>query len=96
MSGGRRLFLDLQVTYRHGKPSIAYLNFSGAPDRRAARTDEVQKGVLVDYLADGSPMGIEFIHPSAISLEEAVNIVQQVTGEAVPAEELAPLHYGAA
>jgi uncharacterized protein YuzE len=51
----------VQVTYRRGKPLAAYIYLSGRRGRKSVRTEEFRPNLLVDYAADGSPMGIEVL-----------------------------------
>ncbi|HET9982023.1 MAG TPA: DUF2283 domain-containing protein [Longimicrobiales bacterium] len=83
--------LSLQITYRKGQPFAAYIYLAGRPGQRSARTVEVSPEVLIDYAADGTPLGIEIISPMHVSAEE-VNRAFDVLGLSRPsAVELAPL-----
>jgi uncharacterized protein YuzE len=61
---------SVQVTYRKGKPFAAYIYLKRRPGQKAARTEQVSSEVLIDYAADGSPLGIEIVSPGHVSLEE--------------------------
>jgi hypothetical protein len=41
-----------------------------APGTKTARTEEVSPELVVDYGPDGSPLGIEIISPTHVTLEE--------------------------
>lgn len=51
----------VQVTYRGGKPLAAYIYLSGRKGRKSVRTEEFRPNVLIDYAADGSPLGVEVL-----------------------------------
>ena len=55
----------LQVTYRKGHPFAAYLYLSRATSERSLRTEATADGLLVvDFAADGNPIGIEITAPA--------------------------------
>ena len=78
----------LEVTYRHGSPLAAYLYLPRMPEDAAARTEEVAAGLLVDYAADGRPIGIEITRPGATP---AARINAVLTSLAQPPMEEADL-----
>lgn len=61
---------SLQVTYRQGKPFAAYLYLPHAPGTKSARTEEVTEDLLIDFAADGTPLGIEIVSPGDVTVEE--------------------------
>lgn len=61
---------SLQVTYRKGRPFAAYIYLQAGPGQKSARTERVSPEVVIDYSADGTPLGIEIISPGHVSLEE--------------------------
>jgi hypothetical protein len=58
----------LEVTCRKGKAMAAYLYLPRNSGDRAVRTAKTAPGMLVDYAADGRPIGIEFMSTTAIHL----------------------------
>jgi uncharacterized protein YuzE len=83
--------LYLQITYRHGKPFAAYISFPHPPGTRSVRTEQVNPELVVDYAADGSPLGIEIVSPGHVSLAE-INAVFDNLGISRPAaSDLEPL-----
>lgn len=84
--------ITLQVTYRRGEPFAAYIDLNGEPRGRTVRTEEVTPELLIDYSADGEPVGIEIVTPQAVSLDEIFAAFDRL-GLPRPAEsELRPLH----
>jgi len=61
---------SLQVTYRKGKPSSAYLHLSHQTGEKSAKTVPSLDGLLVvDYAKDDKPIGVEITAPIAVPLE---------------------------
>ena len=60
---------NLEVTFRKGKPFAAYLYFPRAPGVKSAKTEDFGSGLLVDYQADGSPIGLEITAPKQVTLD---------------------------
>jgi len=82
---------SLQVTYRKGKPFAAYIYLAHAPGTKSARTEQIGPELLIDYAADGSPLGIEIVSPGYVSEDEIVAIFDRLGLERPSAAELAPL-----
>jgi uncharacterized protein YuzE len=82
---------SLQVTYRKGKPFAAYIYLAHAPGTKSARTEQIGPELLIDYAADGSPLGIEIVSPGYVSEDEIVTIFDRLGLERPSAAELAPL-----
>lgn len=83
--------VSLQVTYRKGKPFAAYIYLPRAPGQKSTRTEEVSPELLIDYAADGSPLGIEIVSPGYVT-EDEINRAFDILGIGRPtAAELAPL-----
>lgn len=80
----------LEVTFRNGKPLAAYLYLPRLAGDLSARTEKQKSGIIVDYAADGRPIGIEIPSPRGVSLEDINRIVSQVDEPAQP-NDLAPL-----
>src|SRR5438309_812885 len=53
----------LQVTYRNGQPFAAYYCPPGVRRRKSARCEEMKPGLVIDFAADGSALGIEILEP---------------------------------
>jgi uncharacterized protein YuzE len=82
---------SLQVTYRKGKPFAAYIYLAHAPGTRSARTEQIGPELLVDYAANGSPLGIEVVSPGYVSEDEIITIFDRLGLDRPSAAELAPL-----
>jgi uncharacterized protein YuzE len=83
--------ISLQITYRKGKPFAAYIYLAHKPGTKSARTEQVGPELLVDYAADGTPLGIEVVSPGFVKEEEITAAFERLGLEPPPTHELAPL-----
>lgn len=81
----------LEVTYGQGKPVAAYLTLPRQPGDRAEETRRFGHGLLVDYAADGRPIGVEITSPSVATLADLNGLLAQLGEPPLGAEEWAPL-----
>lgn len=81
----------LEVTYRHGKPLAAYWYLPRRQDDRAVRTEPAEAGLLVDFAADGRPIGIEITSPGSTSIQSLNRTLQSLGIDAINEAELMPL-----
>lgn len=84
--------LEVQVSYYAGRPLAAYVSFPRKTRPKVSRTVEARPGILVDYDAKGRVMGVEIVHPTAVSLDDVAEVVREAAGESIPLDDLAPLH----
>ena len=82
---------DLQVTFRGGRLMAAHLHLRKELKANVARTKRESDGMLVDYDAQGAPIGIEFVAPSKISLEKINSLLRSLDQDAASNDELWPL-----
>ena len=83
---------SLQITYRKGRPFAAYLHLSHRTGERSARTEATRDGLfVVDYAADGSPIGLEITAPRAVSIEQINAVLERIGEGALGEQELRPL-----
>jgi hypothetical protein len=81
----------LEMTFRNGRPWAGYLHLAPKRGDKSARTEKRAPGLLVDFAADGRPIGVEIVSPSVVTLE-SLNLVLSELGEAAATEaELRPL-----
>jgi hypothetical protein len=75
------------VTYRKGRTFAAYLSLSHPTGEKSARTVASPDGLLVvDYAANGRPVGVEITAPQAVPLERLNQLLAEL-GEAPLAEQ---------
>ena len=83
--------LTVQVTYRKGEPFAAYIYLAAKPGQKSARTEDVSPDLVIDYAADGTPLGIEIVSPGFVTLDEIHAVFDRLgLGRPEPLE-LAPL-----
>jgi hypothetical protein len=83
---------SLQITYRKGRPFAAYLYLSLVTGERSARSEASADGLLiVDFAADGQPIGIEITAPGAVTLERINDLLSRLAQQPLPEAEFAPL-----
>jgi uncharacterized protein YuzE len=83
--------LSLQITYRKGKPFAAYFYLPRVPGTRSVRTEAISPELLIDYAADGSPLGIEIVSPGYVTEQEIVAAFDRLGIQRPSAADLAPL-----
>ena len=83
---------SLQITYRKGRPFAAYLSLSRVTGERRARTEASADGLLiVDFAADGRPIGIEITAPGAVTLDRINDVLRHLAQTPLPEVEFDPL-----
>lgn len=83
---------SLQITYRKGQPLAAYLYLSQRSAEKSASTMASSDGLLVvDYAADGRPIGIEITAPEAVSLDRVNALLRELGEPPLPEEDFKPL-----
>ena len=83
---------SLQITYRKGRPFAAYLYLSRTTGEKSARTVASADGLLVvDYAADGRPIGVEITAPEAATLDRVNALLADLGQPALREEEFRPL-----
>lgn len=81
----------LEVTYRHGRPLAAYYYLPRAKRAKSVRTRRVEPGLIIDYAADGAPLGIEITAPSKLSMAALNRVLKQLGSAPIRREDFAPL-----
>ena len=81
---------SLEITFRSGRPATAYLTL---PRRRGDRADRTipHGAFVVDYAADGRPIGIEIESVSPAVVPRLKRLLTELGVTGVGAEVLAPL-----
>jgi len=81
----------LEVTCRSGRPLAAYLYLPRTRCDKSDHVEQVGAGLLVDYTADGKPIGIEITAPAQIDVAELNQVLVHLHAPAVTNEDIAPL-----
>lgn len=82
----------LQVTYRQGRAFAAYYYLPRGPSDKSVRSLPVESGLVVDFAADGSPIGIEITDPSSLTVEVFNRVLDRLGLPSATARDLQPLH----
>lgn len=85
----------LEVTYRNGKPLAAYLYLPRRDGDTAARTEPAGAGLLIDFAADGRPIGIEITSPRSLTLDALNAVLERLALPPAAAADLNPLNVAA-
>jgi hypothetical protein len=83
---------SLQITYRKGRAFAAYLYLAHGTGEKSARTEASPDGLLVvDYAADGRPVGVEITAPDAVTLERLNGLLARLDQPPLAEAEFRPL-----
>ena len=83
---------SLDVVYaRNGRVDIAYLNLEHPLGARVHRTERPHPWMLIDFARDGTPLGIEFVDPSAVDEGAVSAILRRLGVPDLGPDELKPL-----
>jgi len=81
----------LEVTFRRGRPLAAYLYLPRAPGDKSDHVEQAGSGLLVDYTADGKPIGIEITAPTQVSTAELNRVLASIQAPGLTDQDIAPL-----
>jgi uncharacterized protein YuzE len=81
----------LEVTYRRGRPLAAYYYLPRQDGDTSVRTERLDGGLLVDFSADGRPIGIEISSPSRLDLQALNKALMRLGQQPARPEDMAPL-----
>lgn len=81
----------LEVTFRKGKPLAAYLYLPRKPNTKSVKTEDFGYGLLVDYQADGVPIGLEITAPMKVTLDQINVVLDRLNLPLLEPQELTPL-----
>jgi uncharacterized protein YuzE len=79
------------VTYRRGRPLAAYYYLPRQDGDTSVRTERLDGGLLVDFSADGRPIGIEISSPSRLDLQALNKALMRLGQQPARPEDMAPL-----
>ena len=82
---------SLQVTYRRGKPLVAYLRLPRRGRAKSVHTREMGPGLLMDFARDGKPVGLEIVSPDRVTVRQINRALRSVGLGPVGPGELSPL-----
>lgn len=83
--------ISLQITYRRGRPSAAYIYFDAAKHARVERSEEIAPEIVVDYDSDSNPIGVEIVSPDSTGVDEILRVFDRLGITRPDSSELDPL-----
>ena len=83
--------ISLQVTYRKGRPSAAYIWLDHRLGTKSVRSVEWAPDLVVDYAADGRPIGLEVIDPEKVTNTDIFAVFDGLGLARPDAADLSPL-----
>jgi uncharacterized protein YuzE len=81
----------LEVTFRHGRALAAYLYLPRTSGDKSHRVEAMDAGLLVDYTADGKPIGIEITSPVRVSTADLNRVLTALHVPVLADKDIAPL-----
>ena len=81
----------LEVTFRRGRPLAAYLYLQRESGDKSDHVVQAGSGLLVDYTANGKPIGVEITAPTQVGIAELNRVLAALHAPAVTNEDIAPL-----
>jgi uncharacterized protein YuzE len=81
----------LEVTFRRGRPLAAYLYLPRKAGEKSVRTVPMGHGLMVDYDANGVPIGVEITAPGHVTVEQVDELLRRLGFEGTEPDELSPL-----
>jgi uncharacterized protein YuzE len=81
----------VEISFREGKPFAAYLYLPRRRGDRSARTERFSDVLIIDYADDGRAIGIEIIHPQAVTESDINRALAHLDQPPLRAVDFAPL-----
>ena len=81
----------LEVTYQDGQPYAAYYHLPRELGVKSHGCKKFGDYMVADFSGDGTPLGIEIIHPTLFKLEEFNAVLRELGWPLASESELAPL-----
>lgn len=81
----------LEVTFRRGRPLAAYLYLPCESGDKSDHVVQAGSGLLVEYTADGKPIGIEITAPTQVGIMALNRVLAGLHAPALTHDDIAPL-----
>lgn len=81
----------LEVTYRDGRPLVAYYYLPRAAGEKSRRTSTAEPGMIIDYNEDGKPLGVEITAPWKVTINDLNRVLAGLGAAALTSADIAPL-----
>jgi len=86
----KRTHVDLEITYRDGRPRLGYLHLSD-PSEKSEHSRRVSPEMVIDLNKDRHIIGIELLDPSRVTLKAVNELLEQYGQEPLKETDLAPI-----
>ena len=80
----------LQLSYRKGKLLAGYF-YLDDPRSKSAKSRKMESGLVVDFAADGHPIGIEITSPTSFSLDALNRVLTSLSLDPATPADIGPL-----
>ena len=85
-----RRHVDLEISYRDGRPRLGYLYLSD-PSEKSAHSRRISAELVIDMNKDGALIGIELLDPEKTTVEAINDILTQHGLETIQESDLKPI-----
>lgn len=82
--------VDLRISYRDGRPRVGYLYLSD-PKEKSEHSMRVEPGMVLDINKEGRLIGIEFLAPTMVTLDQINAVLKEYGIQPLRESELKPL-----
>lgn len=86
----KRRHVDLEITYRDGRPRLGYLYLSD-PSEKSARSRRISAEMVIDINKQGQLIGIELLDPENTTVEAINDVLKEYGFEPIPESDLKPI-----
>jgi len=85
-----RRHVDLEISYRDGRPRLGYLYLSD-PSEKSEHSRRISAEIVIDINKDGQLIGIELLDPENTTVEAIHDVLKQYCLEPLKESDLKPL-----
>ena len=82
--------VDLEITYRDGRPRLGYLYLSD-PSEKSEHSRRISPQIVVDINEHNELIGIELLDPENTTVDAINNVLEQYGMEPLKGADLKPL-----
>ena len=85
-----RRHVDLEISYRDGRPRLGYLYLSD-PSEKSEHSRRISAEIVIDINKDGQLIAIELLDPENTTVEAINDVLKQYGLEPLKESDLKPL-----
>lgn len=83
--------MEMTISFMRGRPYAGYLYLESHRADKSANTKEMRAGLVVDFNADGQPLGVEILRFDATVVADLVELLGELGVDPMPSGELGQL-----